>query len=100
MKYNKLVRDLIPEVIKAKGQVAVIHMADEAEYRLKLHEKLGEECQEFLSEPCVEEVADILEVVQAICVLHGWSFDQVQLTRQKKLLERGGFTKRIILDEA
>jgi predicted house-cleaning noncanonical NTP pyrophosphatase (MazG superfamily) len=95
-----LVRDRIPEIIAAKGQVAVTHLANPEEYHDKLHAKLLEECQEFLSGPCVEEVADILDVVQAICELHNWSFDEVQSTRVRKIQERGGFTRRIILDEA
>lgn len=97
--YNKLIRDRIPEIIQAKGQTAKIHQADDLEFREKLHQKLSEECQEFLSEPSKEELADIFEVVSALCDLHGWTLAEIDQVRQKKLAERGGFTKKIILDE-
>ena len=97
--YNKLVRDLIPEIIQSKGQTAKIHRADDVEFRYKLHQKLNEECQEFLLEPSQEELADIFEVVRALCDLHGWMLPEIEQVRQKKLADRGGFVKRIILEE-
>lgn len=100
MKYNKLVRDLIPGIIARRGQTAVTHIADEHEYRLKLHEKLTEEQGEFLATPNQEELADLLEVVRALMDFYGWRPEEVEAVRQKKFNERGGFSKRLILDEA
>lgn len=99
MKYNKLVRDKIPEIIKQKGDVPITHIADDEEYRKKLKEKLKEEVDEFLKENSKEELADILEVVCAICDFMNVDKEELESLRKKKAEERGGFKDRIILDE-
>jgi predicted house-cleaning noncanonical NTP pyrophosphatase (MazG superfamily) len=97
--YNKLVRDKIPEVIKQDGKTAVIHIADDREYWIKLTEKLQEEVDEFLFAKSEEELADVLEVIDAICAVRGIDKKRVHTIQEKKRAERGGFTKKIILEE-
>lgn len=100
MKYNKLVRDNIPEIIRDKGDEPVTHIADTAEYEAKLLEKLAEEVQEFIEAKSAEEMADVQEVLLALCDHFGLDPEDVERIRAKKAEERGGFTKRIILDES
>ena len=100
MKYNKLVRDKIPEYIKSKGGKAVFHVADEAEYWQKLKEKLLEEVKEFEEAENIEELADILEVLNAIAAYKGFDMNDVKALQTKKGEERGVFKNRIILDES
>lgn len=97
MKYNKLVRDKIPEIIKFSGQTAVWHKASHKEYWQKLKEKLLEEVNEFLANDSPEELADVLEVIDAIRDEIGW--DKIKQLQRKKAEERGEFLERIILDE-
>jgi predicted house-cleaning noncanonical NTP pyrophosphatase (MazG superfamily) len=99
MKYNKLVRDKIPEIIKSKGAVPISHIANDEEYRQKLKEKLQEEVDEFLKDSNQEELADILEVIYALCEFEDIDFNQLELLRKDKSQKRGGFKDKIILDE-
>ncbi|MDP2705304.1 MAG: nucleoside triphosphate pyrophosphohydrolase [Patescibacteria group bacterium] len=100
MKYNKLVRDNIPEHIKNKGEMALTHIADDKEYWLKLKEKLSEEVKEFFGNESIEEMADILEVIEAINTFKDFNGKELSQVKEKKAAEKGKFQKRIILDES
>lgn len=96
--YHKLVRDRIPGIIKEGGGVPSIRIASEAEYCAKLYEKLLEEAAELSEAPSLEEVADLYEVLGAICRSEGWSQKEIRQARRDKLEQRGGFEGRIILE--
>lgn len=100
MKYNKLVRDKIPEIIKDAGKEAITHIADNEEYWEKLKEKLQEEVNEFLAENNKEELADILEVIYAICDFKEIDKEELESLRKEKAEKRGAFRDKIILDES
>ena len=99
MKYNKLIRDKIPEIVKEKGKIPLTHIATDEEYKQKLYEKLKEETEEFLEKPSNEELSDILEVIHSICKLNNLKIEDLELLRKKKAKERGSFNNHIILDE-
>ncbi|MCK9272401.1 nucleoside triphosphate pyrophosphohydrolase [Candidatus Gracilibacteria bacterium] len=101
MKYNKLIRDKIPEIMEGKGVKFSSHIANNEEYWLKLKEKLQEEVAEVLEDDSVliEELADTLEVIYAICDFKGISREDLENLRKEKQEKRGGFRDKIILDE-
>ena len=100
MIYDKLVRDRIPEIIMAKGEACSFHVATDGEYAGKLYEKLREETEELIRDRNIGEVADVLEVIDAILLHEGISRDEVESVKRKKSEERGGFSKKIILEES
>lgn len=100
MRYDKLIRDKIIEIIEAKGGQAKWHVATEEEYRAKLKEKLLEEVKEFNEAENVEEMADVFEVITAWLAYKGWAIEEIIATQKEKREKRGGFEKRIVLEES
>ena len=66
MQYHKLVRDRIPEIIEADGKTCTWEILSEETYLQLLDEKLNEELAEYQESKSLEELADLLEVVQAV----------------------------------
>jgi predicted house-cleaning noncanonical NTP pyrophosphatase (MazG superfamily) len=99
MKYNKLVRDNIPTVLNDKGVKYITHIADDEEYLQKLNEKLIEEVNEFRESGELEELADILEVIEAICQQKNFDKQILNSIRESKAKQKGLLKNKIILDE-
>jgi len=99
MKYNKLIRDKIPVILKRKKVRFVTHIASDKEYQQKLNTKLQEEVDEFVKEHNAEELVDILEVIYAICDLYQLDKAKLEQLRIDKADQRGRFKDKIILDE-
>ncbi|HLD41549.1 MAG TPA: nucleoside triphosphate pyrophosphohydrolase [archaeon] len=98
MRLGKLVRDNIPDIMKRAGKEPVFRIVEGKEYWNKLKEKLDGEVKEFSANESKEEVADILEVVNAICEFKGFDREEIERIRVKKLDERGGFRKGLVLE--
>jgi predicted house-cleaning noncanonical NTP pyrophosphatase (MazG superfamily) len=98
-RYDKLVRDKIPDIIRQDNQIPVTHQACPEEYLQKLLDKLVEESEEFRESTNPDELADLLEVIEAIKTLKSWSTEEIEARRIDKLSERGGFSRGIILEE-
>ena len=43
-------------------------------------------------------MADVLEVLQAICIAKGYSLEELEALRAKKASKRGGFADKIFLE--
>jgi len=97
--YDKLVRDEIPSLIEENDEIPETHVADDEEYRRRLHEKLDEEVAEFHDSGDPDELADVLEVVFALGEVHGVSEEDLHRRREAKVDERGRFDDRIVLEE-
>ena len=95
VKYNKLVRDKIPEILDKKGISYEKRVASGEEYKVELIKKLEEEAGEFSNAGDSEELADVIEVLEALKKLP--DYKNVEELRRKKFEEKGGFTQRIIV---
>ena len=96
--HNKLVRDRIPEIIRASGKSCVTRVLDDVEYIAALDLKLQEELNEYLADGDLEELADLLEVMMAAAKARGHDFSEVEAIRREKTAKRGGFDQRLFLE--
>lgn len=96
--YNKLVRDLIPELIVSTGKTCRTSVLTEKEYLNALDRKLDEELREYHESRQLEELADLMEVVYASAEALGFSQEELEAVRGKKKAARGGFSERIFLE--
>lgn len=95
--YSKLVRDNIPEVIKATGKQCEYDIATRDEHYSLLEDKLKEEVNEYLEDKNLEELADVMEVLFALADTLGYSEEDLIQKRLEKKEERGGFKEGIVL---
>lgn len=101
MRYNKLVRDRIPEIIRAAGGTPVTETLGDSGYDGALREKIAEEAGEVRvasgRDALLGELADVIEVAYALATHHGISRDEIEEARVRKHAERGGFEARTFL---
>ena len=97
IKYDKLVRDRIPEIITAAGKTCVTETLSDEAYLLKLDAKLDEELAEYHADQNIEELADLLEVILACAAARGSSAEELERIRAEKAEKRGGFEKKLLL---
>ena len=95
--YHKLVRDKIPAIIQAQGEIPHIRILEGEEYTRRLEEKLDEEVAEYHSDKNLAELADILEVVYALTENLGHTQEELLEVYREKHDKRGGFRDRVFL---
>ena len=98
--YNKLVRDHIPDIIRANGKESEIDVMGESEYREALLIKLVEEAQEAAQSRAADlasELADLYEVMDAILVAWDIQKEEVRSIQANRRELRGGFERRLKL---
>ena len=92
---GKLVRDKIPEIIKNDGKTPIIEILSNEAYLKELDKKLNEAVAEQQADQSIEEMADVLEVLFAICEGRGHTVEELLQVRESKREKRGGFRDKI-----
>lgn len=95
--YNKLVRNKIPEIIKANGsipRIVDIH-GDSENLTQKFHAKTLEETTELFkaksSDEIIEEAADLVQVVLDYVRTKGFTIEDLETVRHAKAIKCGTF---------
>ena len=87
--YNKLVRDKIPEIIRNNGEIPKIRILNDEEYK---------EVIESNSTDRLEELADLLEVINALANLENKDLSDIIEIANNKSKKRGAFKEKIFLE--
>ena len=99
VRYQKLVRDKIPQIIRKSGKEPVFAAVSREEVLDYLAKKLQEEAAEYAASREAEELADVLEVIRAIAAESGVAMEEIEKIRARKAQERGGFADRLVLEQ-
>ena len=97
IKYNKAIRDKIPEIIAESGKKYNLKHLDDTSFLAELEKKLTEEVNEYSESKDVEELADLLEVIYRISELRGVNSDELDKIRKDKAEKRGKFDSNLFL---
>jgi predicted house-cleaning noncanonical NTP pyrophosphatase (MazG superfamily) len=102
--YDKIVRDKIPQYLDSVGVDAEYEVSDDGErILLALKKKLVEESTELIEAPkdeVLNEIADVMEILEAIRVREGLSTEALKEKRESKNAERGAYEKGVFLTRA
>lgn len=86
--YNKLIRNKIPQIIKANGKIPTTRILNEDEYIEELCNKTQEELTEYLEatakEHKLEELSDLLELINALAEHEGTTLEEINNIRKRK----------------
>ena len=96
--YHKLVRDKIPQIIEETGKKFSVCQVPPARLQDYAMRKLQEEVMEFVENPCAEEAADIMEIMNFICQRLGIHAHTILAETTAKRVSRGGFDMGFILE--
>lgn len=93
---GKMIRDKYDTIIEAER----LRIVDNPSERFIYHsEKIKEELRELADTAYndVEEFADVIETLYAMAEFQGLSKDEIEIARLRKLEEKGGFKKCLVL---
>lgn len=99
VKYDKIIRDNIPDIIHKAGKECTIKNVSENEKTRYLLKKAHEEIDELSESKKSEEMADVLEVLDAIIDSLHLDRDEIEKIKVTKKEKNGGFEKGIVLLE-
>jgi predicted house-cleaning noncanonical NTP pyrophosphatase (MazG superfamily) len=99
--YHKLIRDRIPEIMDAAGVGYQLGTLAGDDYARALREKLLEEATEVVQagdrDALLLELADLREVIDALCADAGVSEAELAQAQRQRRAERGAFARRLEL---
>lgn len=101
VEFNKIVRDKIPLIISKRGERAEVRHLEGEAFIEALRQKLTEEALEAMDaksgNELVAELADVSEVINALCNALKVSPAHLESVQKEKRQKRGGFDEGVML---
>jgi len=101
IKYNKLIRDRIPEIIKEAGWKPTVKTLNKKEFLSALKKKAIEEANELdrakNKKDIINEMSDIQELLDVLAEEIKATRTEIKKFQNTKRKKRGGFKKRLFL---
>jgi len=101
-KIDKLIRDQLPQMMRASGIQVFEAVMEKDEYVKRLKDKLLEEAKEVIASASAEEVreelADVWEVMSALVKIYAMEWTDIQQAAELKRSKKGGFDGRVYVD--
>lgn len=98
---GRLVRDQVPRLVREAGHAVSFREAAGSDRARFLKRKVAEEAQELLEAGVGEEreeVADLLEALEALLVERGVAREDLKLVKEAKRRRRGGFERCFVVE--
>ena len=101
IKYNKLIRDSIPEIVKRAGWLPTVRTLERGEFLNALKKKVLEEAGELIQakdkKGIIDEMVDLRELLDALALELKLKREELKKFQKIKRKNRGGFKKRLFL---
>lgn len=100
--FKKLIRDKMPEIMKAQGKELVVRVLENEEFKEALRRKVIEEVSELkdakTNEEAMDKIAYLYEIADALGDAYGFSKSEIKELKEKTHQARGGFEKKLFLE--
>ncbi len=99
--YNKLCRDKVPDIIRAKGFECEVREVDHDEYRREIVRKVLEEATGVTNhtgrERLTKELADLIITIDAVKKEFNISEEELNASVEKSIEDKGGYKDMLYL---
>lgn len=99
--YNKLCRDKVPDIIRAKGFDCEVREVDHDEYKREIIRKVFEEASGVSNHSgrsgLLKELADLLITIEAVKKEYDLSSEEIQAAVDASVEDKGGYEDRLYL---
>ncbi len=99
--YNKLCRDKVPDIIRAKGFECEVREVDHDEYKREIIRKVFEEASGVSNHSgrsgLLKELADLLITIDAVKKEYDLTAEEIQAAVDASVEDKGGYEDRLYL---